>query len=617
MVGMRLVHRIAGLRSALQIALFMVLVGGCSEGPRTPTQVLVYVDADASLAARAVELQFRVNDEAQSGTPAITPVDLEDFDISPTGEPIPFAVAPQDDAAQRYRIEIELLEPIEGGLRVLASQTIVGGFVESELREVRVTLENDCRYNACEEGFRCYQGQCVEHCVEPAPPGEVTRSSPVTCSEPCTASGCFDGQEQTCDDGVRVLEQVCGVGCDEVTQACRRIMPSNLKAEDLVSTGLGPLVVGDEELGNVWFDTFSPQVAGGGAFLRYETENVDVRFVNDEGQVGCDGGPLQYAVFSLDTLHVLKGAVLTGFGGINNRSLVIVATGDIRIDGTVSVAANGVKEVFATPGSGGCPGGAPNQPAGPEQGSGGGGSATATDVVDDGQSSGGAGGSFGTAGGSGGDGRWSAGAGGGSIPGGEATGPYGNAELTPLVGGSGGGAGTGLFGGDGGGAVHLVSLTGRIIISETGLVNAGGGGGGAGNGISSGGGGGSGGAILLEAGALRCPIDSIVTHFGAPGGGGGGGGATTFVDTTPGQDGHPRNDPAAPGGEGVTPGGNGSDVGGVANDGATSSASPGGGGGGGAGRVRINTLLGEDQCEAPNLCGVHLYPTTCGNVMTP
>jgi hypothetical protein len=152
---------------------------------------------------------------------------------------------------------------------------------------------------------------------------------------------------------------------------------------------------------------------------------------------------------------------------------------------------------------------------------------------------------------------------------------YGNASISPLMGGSGSGCNCG----GGGGAVQIVAGT-SITIGTNGFISAGG---------SAGyGGGASGGAILLEA-----PSVVIRGNLAANGGGGRGyaNGSTSGTSGTP-------NDQPAPGGapNGGTSGGAGS-AGASVNGGAAGAVLDGvpgfsAAGGGGAGWIRINTVTG-------------------------
>jgi hypothetical protein len=172
---------------------------------------------------------------------------------------------------------------------------------------------------------------------------------------------------------------------------------------------------------------------------------------------------------------------------------------------------------------------------------------------------------------------------------------YGSDAITPLVGGSSGGAGQGPGSGAGGGALQLVAGK-SITIDASGLIHVGAGGGGFG-GISTqdASGGGSGGSILLESLAV-----SVAGTLAANGAGGGAGTSVDVGGTPPldpgGANATPNATAAAGGRSGIGPssGGNGSaaaSLNGTA--GAFTAGNSGGGGGGGAGRIRINTKLGQ------------------------
>jgi hypothetical protein len=152
--------------------------------------------------------------------------------------------------------------------------------------------------------------------------------------------------------------------------------------------------------------------------------------------------------------------------------------------------------------------------------------------------------------------------------------PYGNATITPLIGGSAGGAGDSLS--SGGGAIQIVAGQ-SITVFPYGAINAGGGGG---VNIDDYAGGASGGAILLEA-----PTVTINGNLGANGGGGMSvfdSGADATANATAAAGGSPY------GGAGSA----GTTVNGIAGTSSTG-ANEVGGGGGGAGRIRINTASGS------------------------
>lgn len=156
---------------------------------------------------------------------------------------------------------------------------------------------------------------------------------------------------------------------------------------------------------------------------------------------------------------------------------------------------------------------------------------------------------------------------------------YGNARLTPLMGGSGGGG----FGGGGGGAVQFVAGQ-SISVGAAGSISAGGGPGGTGSDGATGAG--AGGALLFEA-----PTVAVAGIIAANGGGGGGGkqhaGSAGSASATPASAG----DTGTPfaGGDGS---GGATTLGGDGKPGDTSASAVASGGGGGAGWIRINTRSG-------------------------
>lgn len=161
--------------------------------------------------------------------------------------------------------------------------------------------------------------------------------------------------------------------------------------------------------------------------------------------------------------------------------------------------------------------------------------------------------------------------------------PYGNPEITPLVGGSGGGTGGIANAGSGGGAVQLVA-GGKLTIGKNATVAAGGGYGnfwGAPR-IQQAAGGGSGGAILLEA--------TEVALAGTLAANGAGGGAH--------RDGKDAQASANAALGGTSPDGSKGGAGSAGDDARggdalwTGAGDNAPGGGGGAGRIRINTRSG-------------------------
>ena len=252
-------------------------------------------------------------------------------------------------------------------------------------------------------------------------------------------------------------------------------------------------------------------------------------------------------VFVVNSLRVPAGVAseIT----IGDDPVAIIALDKIEIEGAISVSSIATAGGFKAP-------------SGEQNGNGPGGGKVATTGAGDG------GGAYCGAGGAG----PGAGGGGGGAP-------YGNPEISPLLGGS---SGANNFAGNGGGALQLVARN-LVRISSGGSINMGGRG-------SDTGGAGSGGAILIEA------AEVVVAGKLAANGGGGGAG----TGPNDGKDGQLDSQPT-PEGTGSSEGGGG----GKGGAGTSIDGQPGvvnttyangdfaGNGGGGAGRIRINSRSGS------------------------
>lgn len=217
-------------------------------------------------------------------------------------------------------------------------------------------------------------------------------------------------------------------------------------------------------------------------------------------------------VLHYTTVNIPAGVTVTFTRNTTNTPVVLLATGNVAIAGTLDVSGSASTHAGASgdanPGDDGIPGA--GGPGGYEGGSGGlvpnirGGNGLGPGGGDGGQGyysgyygtdpASGGGGGFGTAGGSS-----------RSTNGGPS---YGSSQLLPLVGGSGGGGGFGgtAFrgsGGGGGGGAILIASSGTLKIDGAIYANGGGAGSSAGVGCGGYGGSGSGGAIRLLATRLE------------------------------------------------------------------------------------------------------------------
>lgn len=260
-------------------------------------------------------------------------------------------------------------------------------------------------------------------------------------------------------------------------------------------------------------------------------------FAFDSGSTGADGDfapttntALQIpesGIFNYGSVTIPSGVMITFKKNSKNTPVTILATGDVVINGTISVnGSDGNYIVGSVGGPGGFDGGVGGVTAQTgRRGEGPGGGTGGTGRSDSYYCAGGGGGGGYGANGSAGTTACSA------YPGGAGGTAYGNERILPLIGGSGGGGGGGsnLYnarGGGGGGGSIVIASSGTITIS--GSITANGGNGTSGdNSYPGGSGGGSGGSIRLIAntiagnGTLSATAGSGGGSSWAPGGSGG------------------------------------------------------------------------------------------------
>ncbi|MEM9190965.1 MAG: hypothetical protein AAGF12_17400 [Myxococcota bacterium] len=430
------------LRAALTLLGGLGLLSGCGTGD---TQVIVVFDVDESLQAALGELRVEIFD------PDGITVGNTTFDLTDPSELPVFGlrlVPRGGDASRRFSLRAELTAANGDSL---GTQRVAGRYTEGEVREVWVVFDAGCASLACPSGFRCQNDQCVEECVDPTPPGGVTRSRPFACGTPCTAPSCQGDVIASCEAGALTVERECTLGCASIN-ACQEVLDSNLgRVVGAPPPELEDLVIPANVF--AFFDGAGAIQADGNA-LRGPGD-----FVNGTRweQVGVNGQV--YDVLTVRNLTIPPESVLS-LNGANPYLLLI--HGEARIDGRIQLAGRAGAE----------------RPGG-ERGPGGGTDAT-------GVGGGGGGASYGSLGGRGGG------------TGGARGESYGNPELVPLLPGSIGGNGaSGGRGGEGAGAVQVTART-RIVIGPSGDISARGDIGETSD-TGPGGGGGSGGGVLLEA----------------------------------------------------------------------------------------------------------------------
>jgi len=452
-----------------------------------------------------------------------------------------------------------------------------------------VGLGTGCSLNSdCNSPLVCVFGLCHEACEQTrdCPPGQTCIASGTdnVCTLPsestCTDAGTCTIDTLSCDPATQRCVNPCTTaGCAVAGQICENGLCKDVSDGGVAdaSGGDGTMPPGDSSSGSdadggSVVESGPPTDAGPLGFFASNLPPSAIPSLpadaGDAGVVistsclnGTEGCPFGTPTTIMQNdgtpadLYVVNGLLIDPTQTITFQGpnpIIIVSLGAVYVDGTINVASN-----LTSPGAGGFP---PTTP-GPGAGQNG---------VGANSNSAGGGGAYCGAGGTGLNSLQMLGASGGPT--------YGNATITPLLGGSAGGTigGGGFGGGAGGGAIQIVSSV-SISIGAEGVIAAGGGGG-AGGALA---GGGAGGAILLEA-----PTVTVSGTLAANGGGGGPGGANANNNAQPATGGL-DNSSVVVGGSGAAgktiAGGNG-----IANP----QNSP-GGGGGGTGRIRINTGSGS------------------------
>ncbi|MBW6493984.1 MAG: hypothetical protein K0B16_05420 [Burkholderiaceae bacterium] len=252
--------------------------------------------------------------------------------------------------------------------------------------------------------------------------------------------------------------------------------------------------------------------------------------VNTELQIPASG------VFNFTTVNIPTGVTVTFKKNTSNTPVVILASGNVTIAGSINIRGGNAAHVGAAgdgnlgddgiPGVGG-PGGydggrggeAGKKNGGAGLGPGAGGVGNVFNYwTNSGDAGGGGGGGFGAAGAAG----WTTSSAAYTGLGGTA---YGSSQLLPLIGGSGGGGGAGGLafagsGGGGGGGAVLIASSGTVSVAGSIVANGGAGGTSAGDARGATGGGGSGGAIRIVATAIS-GNGTISAQAGAAGTGAG------------------------------------------------------------------------------------------------
>jgi hypothetical protein len=153
----------------------------CSPG--TPTQVIVDLDADATIRAATSHVAVTITQaDGSSASRTVATRDMERW-------PLHFPIAPVGgDATRTFSFHAQTV-----GSGATSTVRYHGGFVEDRLVHVSLRFTADCAGNACDPLTTCEAGVCVSAC------SDETRTPPV-CVQSIDAGPALDGGRDGGDD---------------------------------------------------------------------------------------------------------------------------------------------------------------------------------------------------------------------------------------------------------------------------------------------------------------------------------------------------------------------------------------------------------------------------------
>ncbi len=146
---------------------FVILVAGCAL--RTPTQVIVEVEADPISRRRTTKVTVHVLDH-EGGVRLERNVRLRG-DGAEAEFPLRLYLVPEGgDATRRYSVFVEAFESLPEGDRKFNQARVISGYVSEQLQYVRMRLEDSCvDMLTCTETQTCRYGGCIDATVPPMP----------------------------------------------------------------------------------------------------------------------------------------------------------------------------------------------------------------------------------------------------------------------------------------------------------------------------------------------------------------------------------------------------------------------------------------------------------------
>jgi hypothetical protein len=210
-----------------------MLIVACS--PSTPTEVLVIVDAEPALTAEATGLRVRVLDHERDDVVLDASRPLRDL---PDALPAVVPLVPRDgDATRSFLVEATLVNATGA---VIAIGRLSARYVEGEVREVLLCLEDVCRGELCGDtdadcdtvdSARCATCRAPDRACDGVMAETLPRGAgPAACGPPtCVPAGvgvpetsCADAVDDDCDTATDCEDTDCdGRSCGARGEVCR------------------------------------------------------------------------------------------------------------------------------------------------------------------------------------------------------------------------------------------------------------------------------------------------------------------------------------------------------------------------------------------------------------
>ncbi|MEM9191828.1 MAG: hypothetical protein AAGF12_21835 [Myxococcota bacterium] len=161
----------------------LAATAACTSGSSaTATQVLVQVSFDSEVVAAGQVLRLRVWDR-DGVTTYDQQFEMAELDLADATASIVLPItATDEDASRSWQYAATVLG---GGLETIAEVRAEGGFVLGDRREVRLRFDASCLRRLCGPKSSCEDGECVDACVTPLGPGEVSRTLGEPCADRC------------------------------------------------------------------------------------------------------------------------------------------------------------------------------------------------------------------------------------------------------------------------------------------------------------------------------------------------------------------------------------------------------------------------------------------------